>query len=436
MGVEGDRLWLVCELVSRARATQRALPGPRRRAPVSRCRAPRRTRLSPATTPCGTPCSSRARTPPSRTERPDRLHPSGARRRPGSGRSAANVSGMKPRSRPLPDCSNRICAGVSSSSGTTRPVTAATSGSARETLPSALSQFRSATTSSSVKAMISPVAARYAAVAGRRDPWARLAHHPRSRDIHRRRVPGAVIDDDHLVVGVIQLPEAFDAPSQLSLALENAGNDDARPGERRRAAAGVAGLAGPCFAELATQLGLEFGGGDSRAVEGHLDDAKRTAGPAGEDERAGVGRLVRTRAVEVAERVGDVDDGDAYRVGHLHHWQLSESLQLLYVMTQIPFHLRSHSRPPGSVFASAGLSQGFVEVAEVADELGVGRVIDRAGDDRDGVVGQRGAEGRAAVRRPRRCGSPWRRSSPRRRRSRGCRTGCRRCGRSRGPSSS
>src|SRR6266568_3286819 len=38
------------------------------------------------------------------------------------------------------------------------------------------------------------------------------------------------------------------------------------------------------------------------------------------------------------------------------------------------------------------LRQGFVQVAEGADELGVGGVVDRAGDHRDGVVGERGPQ--------------------------------------------
>ena len=63
---------------------------------------------------------------------------------------------------------------------------------------------------------------------------------------------------------------------------------------------------------------LEFGGGDSRAAEGHLDNAQWAAGATGEDECAGVGRLGDTRAVEIAQRVGDVDDGDAHWAGRLH----------------------------------------------------------------------------------------------------------------------
>src|SRR3984957_16190790 len=45
--------------------------------------------------------------------------------------------------------------------------------------------------------------------------------------------------------------------------------------------------------------------------------------------------------------------------------------------------------PPSSTWRAGFLRQGFVQVAEAADELGVGGVVDRAGDHRDGVVGQR-----------------------------------------------
>ena len=98
-------------------------------------------------------------------------------------------------------------------------------------------------------------------------------------------------------------------------------------------------------------------------------------------------------------------------------------------LLQLPMTLRSAGvcRPSG---------QRFVQLAERGDQVAVGRVVDRARDDADGVVVERSAQRREQFRRPTRCGNPSRRNSRRRRRSRDSRSGCRRCGRSRDPSSS
>ncbi len=63
-------------------------------------------------------------------------------------------------------------------------------------------------TSSSVKATISPVATDTPRLRAAEMPGRRFPHHPRSLDIGRRRVGGPVVDDDHLVVGVIELRQA------------------------------------------------------------------------------------------------------------------------------------------------------------------------------------------------------------------------------------
>src|ERR1700734_4039231 len=54
-----------------------------------------------------------------------------------------------------------------------------------------------------------------------------------------------------------------------------------------------------------------------------------------------------------------------------------------------PFAIWYGAVPRSSTWRAGFLRHGFVQAAEAPDELGVGGVVNGAGDHRDGVVGQR-----------------------------------------------
>jgi len=189
------------------------------------------------------------------------------------------------------------------------------------------------------------------AIAGRRDAGVRLAHHTRARDIGRRRVPPPVVDDDHLVAGMVESGQLLHAAPQLARTREVAGHDDAHPGERYRVRPGghrpgVCPGKGP--AQLAAQRALEFGGRDHRAGQGQLDASQRVPGPAREDPCARVGRRRGPRAVEVAERVGEVDDGDPHRA-----WQPQGACGGSHDPHASPFQQRCQTPHPRAACANA-----------------------------------------------------------------------------------
>ncbi len=155
----------------------------------------------------------------------------------------------------------------------------------------------------------------YPAIAGRRRSRMRLAHHPRSGNIHRRNLPGAVIDDDHFVVRVVNLGHGRHAASQRIQTREIAGYDDAYPRQRKL---GIAVYRAPRPAEMTLQFVLEFRGGNQRASRGYFNTSQRISGVAHENPGARIGRLFLTRAVQIAQRLRDIDYGDSYRAAQLH----------------------------------------------------------------------------------------------------------------------
>ena len=151
---------------------------------------------------------------------------------------------------------------------------------------------------------------------------------------------------------------------------------------------------------------------------GQLVHRRLAVGQPGEDRPAG--------------RVGQGGEGAVEEVVGHRNQPISCLTGLLSMTPGSGVVKRGADHPP----PAAGSGERLVELAQGADELEVGRVVDRAGDDRDGVGGQRRPQGgQQLVGRGDPVARPPR-SSRRRRRSRGSRRWCRRRGPARGPSSS